>query len=102
MGTQMKITATVDSKGVIHNIGKWLHVTEDGADHPFPKDCVEGEFEVELTAGGQYVLSTDYKRLRLSEYPSIGDQLDALFKAGAFPVDMANAISLVKAKHPKP
>lgn len=42
-----------------------------------------------------------YQRQRLNEYPSIGDQLDALFKAGVFPKDMAAQIQAVKDKYPK-
>jgi hypothetical protein len=42
-----------------------------------------------------------YKAKRAAEYPSIGDQLDALFKAGVFPADMAAAIQAVKNKYPK-
>jgi len=38
---------------------------------------------------------------RKNEYPSIGDQLDALFHAGAFPDDMAAQIQAVKDKYPK-
>jgi len=38
---------------------------------------------------------------RKREYPSIGDQLDALFQAGAFPDDMAAQIQAVKDKYPK-
>jgi hypothetical protein len=42
-----------------------------------------------------------YKAKRAAEYPIIGDQLDALFKAGAFPADMAATIQAVKDKYPK-
>lgn len=45
---------------------------------------------------------TEYQRLREPAYPSIGDQLDALFKAGAFPDDMAAKIQSVKDQYPKP
>jgi len=41
-----------------------------------------------------------YKTLR--KYPSVGDQLDALFKAGVFPADMAALIQTAKDAHPKP
>ena len=44
---------------------------------------------------------TQYQRQRIQEYPPIGDQLDALFKAGVFPADMAAAIQAVKDKYPK-
>ena len=43
-----------------------------------------------------------YWEKRLCEYPSIGDQLDALYKAGVFPREMAEQIAAVKAKYPKP
>ena len=42
-----------------------------------------------------------YDKKRLSEYPPIGDQLDALFHAGVFPADMAAKIQAVKTKYPK-
>lgn len=45
---------------------------------------------------------TQYQRNRVLEYPSIGDQLDALFKAGVFPEEMAAQIQAVKDKYPKP
>jgi hypothetical protein len=38
---------------------------------------------------------------RQNAYPSIGDQLDALYHAGAFPADMAAKIAAVKAQFPK-
>ena len=42
-----------------------------------------------------------YQDQRRGEYPSIGDQLDALFHAGVFPADMAAKIQAVKNKYPK-
>lgn len=42
-----------------------------------------------------------YQRKRAAEYPPIGDQLDALFKAGVFPADMAAVLQAVKDKYPK-
>jgi len=42
-----------------------------------------------------------YIEKRVAEYPSIGDQLDALFHAGVFPTDMAEKIQAVKTKYPK-
>ena len=38
---------------------------------------------------------------RARQYPSIGDQLDALFHAGVFPAEMAAEIQAVKDKYPK-
>lgn len=43
-----------------------------------------------------------YDVQRRKNYPSFGDQLDALFKAGLFPEEMAAQIQAVKDKYPKP
>ena len=45
--------------------------------------------------------NTEYQRQRALEYPSIGDQLDALFHAGVFPPEMAAKIQAIKDKYPK-
>ena len=45
--------------------------------------------------------SLSYREKRVMEYPSIGDQLDALFRAGVFPAEMAAQIQAVKDKYPK-
>jgi hypothetical protein len=45
---------------------------------------------------------TQYQRQRKPEYPSITDQLDALFHAGVFPPEMAEQIQAIKDKYPKP
>ena len=42
-----------------------------------------------------------YARSRVTEYPAIGDQLDALYHAGVFPDDMAAQIQAVKERYPK-
>jgi len=47
------------------------------------------------------IQSTEYRRQRESEYPLIGDQLDALFHAGVFPEEMASKIQAIKDKYPK-
>ena len=43
-----------------------------------------------------------YRDERKSKYPSIGDQLDDLYKKGAFSTEMAAKIKAVKDAHPKP
>ena len=43
-----------------------------------------------------------YRDERRSKYPDIGDQLDDLYKKGAFSTDMAAKIKAVKDAHPKP
>ena len=54
------------------------------------------------------VIPNQYKRNRVhgtltskTKYPSIGDQLDALYHAGVFPEDMAAKIKIVKDEYPK-
>jgi hypothetical protein len=42
-----------------------------------------------------------YQENRVSEYPPIGDQLDALYHAGVFPDAMAASIKAIKDKYPK-
>jgi len=42
-----------------------------------------------------------YSEKRKSEYPAIGDQLDALYHAGVFPAEMAALLKAVKDKYPK-
>ena len=43
----------------------------------------------------------EYQRNRAREYPTIQEQLDALYHAGVFPVEMAARIRAVKAKYPR-
>lgn len=43
-----------------------------------------------------------YQRERWANYPSLGDQLDALYHAGIFPEEMAAKIRAVKELYPKP
>jgi hypothetical protein len=47
------------------------------------------------------IAAIPYTVNRVSEYPPIGDQLDALFHAGVFPDEMAAKIQAVKEKYPK-
>ena len=42
-----------------------------------------------------------YAEKRVAEYPSIGDQLDALWKGGEAATEMLAAVQAVKAKYPK-
>ena len=46
-------------------------------------------------------VALDYRSQRAAEYPSTGDQLDALFHAGLMPLEMAIKIQAVKTKYPK-
>ena len=56
---------------------------------------------VDMDAVNAWVDPDAYKFSRVSEYPAIGDQLDALYHAGVFPDDMAAQIQAVKERYPK-
>lgn len=43
----------------------------------------------------------EYQRKRAAEYPSIGDQLDALWKGGEAAAEMLAKVQAVKTKYPK-
>ena len=62
----------------------------------------EEEIKKEMDRLSSIWQSIEYRKLRSAEYPSIGDQLDSLFKAGVFPEEMAAQIQAVKDKYPKP
>ena len=55
----------------------------------------EPEVEVDLREGWTY---SEYRQ---SEYPAIGDQLDALWKGGDAAAEMLAKVQAVKAKYPK-
>jgi hypothetical protein len=59
------------------------------------------ELEAEVVRLQAAYDAKEYARSRAGEYPSIGDQLDALFHAGVFPEEMAAQIQAVKDKYPK-
>lgn len=59
------------------------------------------EVQAEITRLQAEYDAQEYARSRVSEYPAIGDQLDALYHAGVFPDDMAAQIQAVKDKYPK-
>lgn len=56
---------------------------------------------VDLSAAQALADSKAYVEQRVLEYPTIGDQLDALYHAGVFPDDMAAQIQAVKERYPK-
>ena len=61
----------------------------------------EEEIQAEITRLQAEYDAKAYQRSRQPEYPAIGDQLDDLFKAGAFSDDMTAKIQAVKDKYPK-
>lgn len=87
--------------GAVINKGPWEYVLFDGSPNPLPEGAVEGDFDVVQTADGKYVLRTAYEELRRAAYPPIQDQLDALYRAGLFPPEMAALLRAVKDRYPK-
>jgi hypothetical protein len=63
-----------------------------------PEEAISQE---EFNLALEEVLSLSYREQRAVDYPSIGDQLDALFHAGLFPEEMAAKIQEVKDRYPK-
>ena len=53
------------------------------------------------TAVQAYIYAHSYIAKRQAEYPSIGDQLDALWKGGDAQTEMLAKVMAVKAKYPK-
>ncbi len=49
-----------------------------------------------------YIDAHAYMENRAKEYPSIGDQLDALWKGGDAAAEMLAKVQAVKTKYPKP
>jgi len=61
----------------------------------------KAEIEAEIERLKAEWTAQEYARNRETEYPFIGDQLDALYHAGVFPADMAAKIKKVKDDNPK-
>lgn len=71
----------------------WSDLNKTPSKIEFDNTVKRIKFEIELA---------ECQDKRKVEYPNIGDQLDALFKAGVFPPEMAAQIQAVKDKYPKP
>lgn len=87
-------------KGIEYIVSPDSNVPDgDGGWYPFREHLgmTNAEF---ATAMAEYNLNVT-RANRAKAYPSIGDQLDALFHAGVFPEDMAAKIQAVKDEYPK-
>lgn len=84
---------TIDGEIVYENI-QWLNL-----DHPMPTEQQVTQETARLQAVED---SKEYQQLRVKEYPSIGDQLDALWKGGEEAEKMLTQVQAVKNKYPKP
>ena len=74
-------------------------VTVDDGAGAFDKDG--NKVEIDLAAVNAWQDPDAYKAKRASEYPPIGDQLDALWKGGAEAEAMLAKVQAVKTKYPK-
>jgi len=65
-------------------------------------DAEGNKVEINLATVNAWVDPDTYKYNRVKEYPSIGDQLDALWKGGDAAAEMLAKVQAVKTKYPKP
>jgi len=89
----LKPGATWSLNGDTYNGLDWLDETQSKP--------TEEEIQAEIERLRAEHERTQYQRQRAPEYPSITEQLDALFHAGVFPPEMAAQIQAVKDKYPK-
>lgn len=75
---------------------------EDVTGNPLPAGAIEEDRTVVESAKGRLLLAEDWYELRADEYPSIKDQLDAMWKGGAAADEMAARVQAVKDKYPAP
>ena len=64
-------------------------------------DANEQVVSYDLPAAKALVAANAYKEQRVQEYPTIGDQLDALWKGGDAAAEMLAKVQAVKSKYPK-
>jgi hypothetical protein len=74
-------------------------VTVDDGDGA--RDAQGNKVEIDMDAVNAWVDPNTYKYKRVAEYPSIGDQLDALWKGGDAAAEMLAIVQAVKAKYTK-
>ena len=87
------------------NGNTFAYEADGSQDHLIGENLISISQEEELSLNQQRAdrefANLSYGDKRRIEYPTIGDQLDALFHAGVFPADMAAKIQAVKDKYPK-
>jgi len=74
-------------------------VTIDDGTGSFDKDG--NKVTIDMAAVNAWVDPEAYVAKRVAEYPTIGDQLDALWKGGDAQTEMLAKVMAVKAKYPK-
>ena len=82
---------------------RYKHITGIGVVQLTPEEeTARDAEEAEAKKKQEEYLKVKYKDDRRSAYPDIGDQLDDLYKKGAFSDKMAAKIKKVKDDNPKP
>ena len=104
-------TANVDMSALANNIWAIQFDNTANTGHIEYNDGKANETITSLTSDMQSLVDANiqhkadaiatYEAKRLKEYPSIGDQLDNLYHAGAFDATMTAKIKAVKDKYPK-
>jgi hypothetical protein len=74
-------------------------VTIDDTAGAFDKDG--NKVEIDMALLDSWIDPNEYKYYRMKEYPSIGDQLDALWKGGEAAAEMLAKVQAIKNKYPK-
>ena len=67
----------------------------------FPDDDAKGRVDAKIAIIGASESPLPYDEMRRRAYPNIGDQLDDLYRGGAFSDDMAATLKAVKDAHSK-
>ena len=73
-------------------------IVHDGGSKPTEEQCTNG---LKALQDAWDLECNSYYSKRRVEYPNIGDQLDDLYKKGAFSDEMTAKIKAVKDKYPK-
>ena len=92
----MRDTAIRNTHPTVISINADIDAT-DAQGNPVLLD--EAKIAAEITTLQAAHAATQYRRDRV--YPPIGDQLDDLFRQGAFSPEMAATLHAVKTAHPK-
>jgi len=83
------VVTTYDTTGAFDKDGKKITL-------------VQSKIDTARTELNTAAAAIAYKATRKNQYPEIGDQLDDLYKQGAFSADMAAKLKKVKDDNPKP
>ena len=99
----MKVFNKYDAIYSLTNGEKHFGVTTSGVVEWYEEGLppTEAEIATEVTRLQAEYDAQAYARSRASEYPAIGDQLDALWKGGDAAAEMLAKVQAVKSKYPK-